>query len=268
MSEEVYFNKRMVRLGEIFNSLSLWIWLSIFLFWLVFPVIVLVYFLIRLLIVMNDLRMIQEEDIHLERAIAFILISPFALLLTGIIFGYIYLRLAIIGLIVGIVLNYMAWKEVSLLSESLLRSMPPLQEFHDGIKMVKNGTILQLVVIGFFLIPIGYKKAGKQLIAVFGGGPITSTNPYQAPANVQTQGNPYQAMPNVQNPPNPYQTMPNPQNSPNPYGQTPSIGIATSRIGVSPNPSGNAVLTHCPKCGVQFPQPGIKFCGACGYRVN
>lgn len=246
MSEEIYFNKRMLRLGQLFGEISKWMWLTIFLFWLVFPLVILPIFIIRLFLIMNDLRMIQEDDIHIEKAIAYLLVWPIGLVIS-VILVYVgkFPWLALIGILISILLYYAGWKEFALWSESLTRSMPMVQEFHDGIKTVRTGSLLLVILVGIFVIPIGLKKASRNLVAVFG--------------NTQKGTN------FVSSEPQPVIQTPTP--TANPF-QTPNIGIATERVGTSPASVNNAILTHCPKCGVQFPKPGVKFCGACGYRVN
>ena len=159
MSEQQQTQKdieqHLYKLGRIQSEYATWVWLSIFLFWLVFPLVFLIWRKVQFLIELNKLSK-KVKDYDLERAFLF----------------------QFIGVIVTTVAFFAGWIVMIVGYDSLEKwgrryaqehPSPHMNQFISGIKTVKLGLILFPLFIGLFIIPIGLGKAGNALVAEFGG---------------------------------------------------------------------------------------------------
>ncbi|TFG17010.1 MAG: zinc ribbon domain-containing protein [Promethearchaeota archaeon] len=151
------------RLGRLQSELATWVWLSIFLFWLVFPLGFLIWRKVQYLIELSRLSK-KVKDYDLERAFLF----------------------QFIGVIVTTVAFFAGWIVMIIGYDALEKwgrryaeqhPSPHMKRYIEGIKTIKLGLILFPLVIGLFIIPMGMSKAGNAMVAEFGG--------YSSSAHVQ-----------------------------------------------------------------------------------
>ncbi|NHJ83970.1 MAG: hypothetical protein FK734_00825 [Asgard group archaeon] len=144
------------QLGETYKSISTWIWITIFFFWLIFPLIVLLVKEFQLASEMKTAGQANNDQQLIALGDRELLIIIFNLLgsITGI-FGLIALILVIIQL--G---EQKTW--------AMNRNVPLAAE---GYGQIKTWVLLSIFlcwlvippIIGLFMIPIGYKKVGDAL---------------------------------------------------------------------------------------------------------
>jgi hypothetical protein len=142
------------RLGRIQREYATWIWLSIFLFWLVFPLVFLIWRKIQFLIELNKVNKLLK-DYDLERALLF----------------------QIIGVIATTVAFFAGWIILIVSYDSMERwgrryadehPSQNIEKFVSAMKTVKIGLITFPLFFGLFIIPIGMARAGDALVAEFG----------------------------------------------------------------------------------------------------
>ena len=159
MSEQEQTQKEieqhLYRLGRLQSELATWVWLSIFLFWLVFPLGFLIWRKIQYLIELNRLSK-KVKDYDLERAFLFQFI------------GAIVTTVAFFAGWIVMIIGYDALEKWARRYEAQHPSVN-MKKYIEGIKTVKLGLILFPLVIGLFIIPIGMTKAGNAMVAEFGG---------------------------------------------------------------------------------------------------
>ena len=159
MSEQEQTQKEieqhLFKLGRIQSELATWVWLSIFLFWLVFPLGFLIWRKVQYLIELSRLSK-KVKDYDLERAFLF----------------------QFIGAIVTTVAFFAGWIVMIFGYDALEKwgkryvqehPSPNMDRFIDGTRTIKVGLITLPLFIGLFIIPIGMTRAGNALIAEFGG---------------------------------------------------------------------------------------------------
>ena len=143
------------RLGRLQSELATWVWLSIFLFWLVFPLGFLIWRKVQYLIELSKLSK-KVKDYDLERAFLF----------------------QFIGAIVTTVAFFAGWIVMIIGYDALEKwarrytdqhPSPNMERYIKGIKKIKLGLILFPLFIGLFIIPMGMSKAGNAMVAEFGG---------------------------------------------------------------------------------------------------
>ncbi len=147
--------RHLFNLGRLQSELATWVWLSIFLFWLAFPLFFLIWRKVQYLIELNKLSK-TVKDYELERAFLFQVIG---VIVTGAAFfaGWIVL-----------IIGYNSLEKWAR-RYAQTYSSPNIKKFADGINTVKIGLILFPLFIGLFIIPIGMSKAGNALVTEFGG---------------------------------------------------------------------------------------------------
>jgi len=159
MSEQQQTQKEiehhLYRLGRLQREVATWVWLSIFLFWLAFPLGFLIWRKVQYLIELNRLNKLVK-DYDLERALMF----------------------QFIGAIVTTVAFFAGWIIMIIAYDSLQRwarryadehPSQNMEKYISAMKTIKIGLITFPLVIGLFVIPIGMARAGDALIAEFGG---------------------------------------------------------------------------------------------------
>ncbi|MBN2156969.1 MAG: zinc ribbon domain-containing protein [Candidatus Lokiarchaeota archaeon] len=142
-------------LGRYLRDLATWTWLSIFFFWLIFPLVFLIKRKIQFLIEMDKLNR-KIKDYDLERAFLF----------------------QIIGLIVTVVAFFVGWVFLIISYDALEKwgkryanehPSNNMVQFVSGMRTTKMGLIFSPIVIGLFIVPVGMKRAGNALMVIFGG---------------------------------------------------------------------------------------------------
>ncbi len=160
--------RHLYNLGKYQREVATWVWLSIFLFWLVFPLVFLIWRKVQYLIELNKLSRIVK-DYDLERAFLF----------------------QVIGAIITTVAFFAGWIIFIIGYDALERwgrryaqqyQSKNMDEFVKGTRTIKIGLILIPLFIGLFIIPVGMARAGDALLNEFGGHPrsIHVKTPQQA----------------------------------------------------------------------------------------
>ncbi|MBD3350205.1 MAG: zinc-ribbon domain-containing protein [Candidatus Lokiarchaeota archaeon] len=152
MSSDVNLNQKMVKLGTIMTKISTWYWLTIFLFILIFPPIVLFVYEIMFLIALNDVKKLTNDDD---------ISSAFTLMVVAVI-----LNILVVGALVSWILQLIAFGKLEDWAnrEAAKRNSEAMRTAADGFHNVFLGSILTLIIVGIFIIPGGFKKAGNALI--------------------------------------------------------------------------------------------------------
>jgi len=152
--------RHLFNLGRYQRDLATWTWLSIFLFWLVFPLVFLIWRKIQFLIELDKLNR-KLRDYDLERAFMF----------------------QIIGVVVTTVAFFAGWIILIISYDALERwgrryanehPSHNMEQFVNGMKTIKIGLIFFPLVFGLFLIPIGMAQAGNALLGEFGNHTYSS----------------------------------------------------------------------------------------------
>ena len=152
---EQEIRQHLFKLGRLQSELATWVWLSIFLFWLAFPLVFLIVRKVQYLIELHKLSK-KVKDYDLERAFLFQFI------------GAIVTATAFFAGWIVMIIGYDALEKWGK-RYAAEHPSPHLDKFIDGIKTVKVGLITFTLVIGLFIIPIGMGKAGSALVEEFGG---------------------------------------------------------------------------------------------------
>ncbi len=226
---------KMYKLGVAMDEFRKFYWIGVCLFFLIIPLIILLWKYIKFIMALNDVRQTSPENENLKYgffALVVAFVIPFATLTVG--YGlpqqisYIFSVLQLVSLI-------FAWVKLEQWGGDLHRERDTsnMVQFEEGLKDIKMAQILSIIIIGVFLIPGAFAKAGGALIREFGQGGQTAQQPQYAQPQQPQYAQPQQ-----------------PQ-----YGQ-PQQPPAPSPIGPS----------ICPQCGVQLKDANIKFCGTCGYK--
>ena len=149
-------SQQIKQLGQKYKDVSTWFWLTIFLFWLIFPPIVLIIKQFQLASEMkaagaahNDQQLIAYGDRE-----TLILILNLLSSITGV--------TGLISLILEIILlgDLKAW--------AINRNMPLAA---DGYGQIRTGLLISVLlgwliiplIIGIIMVPLGYKKVGDAL---------------------------------------------------------------------------------------------------------
>lgn len=219
--------ERMAKLGKIMKDISLWTWLSFFLFFLIFPLIVLLVKQIMFLIAIGELKDKQGNQ-ELNDAFTMILIA-------------IILTFTVVGSFVSWIFLIIAFGKMEDWAQTLQNQKPNVNHslLIVGMHRIKIGNILTLILIGIFIIPGGYKKAGNALMMEYGVSNYNSVP--SSTSNQQTFSSPNQQTSSSSNP----STF----SSPNP---TPTIVKKTK---------------FCRACGNEN-EVKNKFCRVCGMEIN
>lgn len=157
--------RHLFNLGRYQRELATWTWLSIFLFWIAFPLVFLIWRKIQYLIELNKLRTLVK-DYDLERAFLFQII------------GAIVTTIAFFAGWIILIVSYDALERWGRRYASENPGSRHLEEFANGMKTIKLGLILFPLFIGLFIIPIGMTRAGEALITEFGGYRTSAGNQY------------------------------------------------------------------------------------------
>jgi hypothetical protein len=210
------------KLGELLKEYSKWIRINIFFFWLIIPLFILFFKYIQLLIAINELKSIEQNP-HLDQA--------FMMFLVGLI-----LDVTGVGAPFSAILMMLGFEALeSWMVELNERTPSPhLQLASEGFHTAKIGSILILLIVGFFMLPGGCDKAGDGLIQYFGGS---------QPSIGSTQG--YSQPPPTINPP---------------------IYDSTEHTPQSPVDSKKS--RFCSHCGAELPSSHVKFCENCGSETD
>lgn len=173
-TQQAEVERHLYNLGRYQRELSTWVWLSIFLFWLVFPLVFLVWRKVQYLIELNKLNRVVK-DYDLERAFMF----------------------QVIGAIVTTVAFFAGWIVMIIGYDALERwgrryahehPSKNMEAFISGMRTIKIGLILFPLFIGLFIIPIGMARAGDALLNEFGGFPYkTKTPSTQESSQIESQ---------------------------------------------------------------------------------
>jgi len=224
---------KMYKLGVAMDEYRKFYWIGICLFFLIIPLFILAWKYIKFIIALNDVRQTSLENENLKYGFFGLVVAlaiPFATAAFSSIteISYIFSIIQIVSLIFG-------WIKLELWSENLHkeRNTGNMAQFNEGMKDIKMAQILTLLIIGIFMIPGAFGKAGGALIREFGQGGQTT----QQPQYVQTQ---------------------QPQ-----YAQTQQPQYGQPQQPPTQSPVGPFV---CPQCGVQLKDKNIKFCGTCGFK--
>ena len=152
--------RHLYNLGRIQREYATWVWLSIFLFWLVFPLGFLIWRKVQFLIELNKLNKLVK-DYDLERALMF----------------------QFIGAIVTTFAFFAGWIVLIISYDSLQRwgrryadehPSQNMENFVSAMKTIKIGLITFPLFFGLFVIPIGMTRAGDALVAEFGSHPYST----------------------------------------------------------------------------------------------
>ena len=240
--------EKMYNLGVAMDEFRKFFWIGICLFFLIIPPIILLWKYIKFLIALKEVKETSSpQNENLNYGLLGLLISigiSFGVMLATAtlranfpaVISYIFSALQIICIIFG-------WIKLEQWGEDLYRerSTGNMAQFKEGLKDIKIAQILSFIIIGVFLIPGAYGKAGGALIREFGqGGPSLQQPQYSQPQQPQ------------------YGQTQQPQ-----YGQTQQPQYTQPQQPPAPSPIGSII---CPQCGVQLKDKNIKFCGTCGYK--
>ncbi|MHA1619914.1 MAG: hypothetical protein ACTSVZ_11595, partial [Promethearchaeota archaeon] len=218
---------------------------GILLFFLIIPPIMLFVKYIKYLIALNDIKTTHGDE-NLNNAVLFLWISlgiNIGLGLLGSVEGSLtFLSLG------GFVLTYIAYMKLEIWTNdiSLKRNSPKLLDMKEGFSTIKVGYLLSIIIIGIFMIPGGFKRAGRSLMYEFGDMQSGPSSAFQS--NMNTVNQSPQININLTNAP----PAPN-------YGQPPSQTFQPS--------SSTSDSRFCSMCGMEIKDPSIVFCSGCGSKL-
>ena len=225
---------KMYKLGVAMDEFRKFFWIGVCLCLLIIPIFILLWKYIKFLIALNDVRQTSLQNENLKYGFFGLVVAfaiPFATATVSTIsteISYIFSIIQIVSLIFG-------WIKLEQWGGDLYkeRNTGNMAQFEEGLKDIKIAQILSLLIIGIFMIPGAFGKAGGALIREFGQGGQTTQQPQYA----QTQ---------------------QPQ-----YGQTQQPQNGQTQQQPTQSPVDPFV---CPQCGVQLKDKNIKFCGTCGFK--
>ncbi len=225
---------KMYKLGVAMDEYRKFFWIGVCLCLLIIPIFILLWKYIKFIMALNDVRQTSPQNENLKYGFFSLVVAmaiPFATAVFGI--GYIEISYIFSALQIGCLI--FGWVKLEQWGGDLYkeRNTGNMAQFQDGLKDIKMAQILSIIIIGIFMMPGAFGKAGGALIREFGQGGQTTQQPQyaqtQQPQNAQTQ---------------------QPQ-----YGQ-PQQPPTQSPVGPF----------ICPQCGVQLKDKNIKFCGTCGFK--
>ena len=233
---------KMYKLGVAMDEYKKFYWIGICLFLLIIPLFILLWKYIKFIIALNDVRQTSPENENLKFGF-FALVISIAIPFASAAFSSNSVEISSIFSIIQIVCLIFGWIKLEMWSNDLYkeRNTGNMAQFNEGMKDIKIAQILSIIIIGIFMVPGAFGKAGGALIREFGQGGQTAQQPQygqpQQPQYGQTQ---------------------QPQ-----YGQTQQPQYGQTQQPPTQSPVGPAI---CPQCGATLPDKDIKFCGTCGYK--
>jgi uncharacterized membrane protein len=259
---------KMYRLGKAMKEVSTWYWLSLFLFFLIFPPFILLVKYIQYLLVLNDVRSeVKSEELNASiswqiSSMVILIIMPLYSIVAAAISSPANLNLyaaflALCSLVVVWFMIIISFHEMSAWAESYLkiRNTPNINQFVQGIKSIRLGTILEVVLIGILLVPMGWSKAGDGLMKEFAGAAIPeNTSGNQAISPAIGGSTPQLPPPNMHQAPIAQATNQS-QNAIPPARAIPAINQNVQNAGST---------VFCQHCGATLVKSSSKFCGKCG----
>ena len=236
------YQGNMYKLGVAMDDYRKFFWIGICLFFLIIPPFILLWKYIKFLIALNDVKQSSPPNENLNYGFLALIIGIAASLLTGTI-SYTFSDITFVFSILQIGCIIFGWIKLEQWGGDLYkeRNTSNMAQLQDGFKDIKMAQILSIIIIGIFMMPAAFGKAGGALIREFGQGGQTAQQPQygqtQQPQYGQTQ---------------------QPQ-----YGQTQQPQYGQTQQPPTHSPESPFI---CPQCGVQLKDKNIKFCGTCGYK--
>jgi hypothetical protein len=144
------------------KDISTWTWATIFLFFLLFPPIVLLIREIQFLIKLDLIKSLESDEEFQNGA---------KMIIIGMI-----LNLIGVGIVIGWIFLFIGFRNLELWAQNLNQktSSANLNRLAESFHLIAIGNILVIIVIGIFAIAVGHSKAGDALTTQFGGN--TSQN--------------------------------------------------------------------------------------------
>ncbi|MHA1340848.1 MAG: zinc ribbon domain-containing protein [Promethearchaeota archaeon] len=223
--QESALKVNLTNLADLMDDISTWTWLSIFLFFLIFPPIVLLVKYIKLILVIDKLHMVtNDKDLHLA----------YKYFIIGLI-----LALFMVGAIVSYILYIVGYKKLHNWAEryAAQRQTEASKEFANHIHTIYLGYILSIIIVGIFIIPIGFSHAAN---ALKGDLQTFQTELYAGPMPTSAHINESTTAPTAD------------------LSQQ-SIEEAKEQLGG---------YGFCKHCGTPLRTPNDKFCRNCGQKIE
>ena len=116
---------------------------------------------------LNEVKTIYADE-NLNNGMLFLWISLGINIALGML-GTVDTALSSLSL-VGFILTYVAYMKLELWTNdiSLKRNSQKLLEMKEGFSTIKLGTLLSVIIIGIFMLPGGFKQAGRSMMSEFG----------------------------------------------------------------------------------------------------
>ncbi len=244
-----HFTHKMYKLGRAMDDYGKFFWTGILLFFLIIPPIMLFVKYIKYIMALNELKTTHGDE-NLNNAVLFLWISLAINIGLGLL-GSVDSSLSFLSL-AGFVLTYIAYMKLEIWTNdvSMKRNSPGLLDMKNGFSTIKMGTLLSLIIIGIFMIPGGFRKAGRSIMYEFGTKQAGPSHGFQS--NVNTVNQSPQININLTNvapasAPAPVYSQPS---SPNSAPDQPSSGTR-----------------FCSSCGTKIDDPSVEFCSGCGNKL-
>lgn len=218
---------------------------GICLFFLIVPLIILIIKSIKYYIALYDVKVATSNE-TLDKGILYIFVSLAISLFSGVMTSTgAWSTILFIG---TLAFTYFGFTKIEEWCEEQYKvsKSSNFLAMQKGFYNLKVASLLQVIIIGFFMMPSALEDTSRAIFNEYGNKPM------HAATTSQSYG--YTAQP-AQAPQNYY-------GQPQPNTSIPAVKAVETEV-AKPKSPGN----FCPFCGGALPEPDAKFCASCGNRL-
>lgn len=175
--------EKMYKLGLAMEEFRKFFWIGICFFYFIIPPFILLWKYIKFLFALNDVRLASPGKDNLKYGI-FGLVIGIALSLVNATISYFFNDMALYLSGLQIICFIFGWIKLEQWSKYLYRERGTgcLAQFKDGMNDIKVAQILSIIIIGVFMMPAAFGKAGRALIKQYAPPkPAQYRQPQQSP---------------------------------------------------------------------------------------
>ncbi len=191
---------KMYKLGLAMEEFRKFFWTGICLFFFLIPPFILLWKYIKFIMALNDVRLTSPENENLKYGFFGLVIGIALSSVFGAV-GYIYLDMIYYIGGLQIICFILSWIKLEKWGEDLYRehATGKLAEFKEGMRDMKVAHILLIIIVGVFMIPEAFGKAGRALMKQYAPPQQPQYRQPQQPQYRQPQPPPTQSskIPNI-----------------------------------------------------------------------